>query len=264
MPPDGSPLASLRRVLSLFRHEVRIIRTDPTPIILLALVPLVAIQLGKPLFGAFLQQHGLAGANGSEQAIPGFVILFSLYLPGYVALAFFREHAWATWDRLRVSGATTMEIVVAKLLPWVCLGLLQQVLLFSLGRAFGLPFHGSVGALVLVGVTMVVTWMALAMALTALARTTQQINAFTNMGGIVLAGLGGAVVPLAAFPGWVATIAPALPTYWAMRGFHSVLIDEASYGAVALPVVVLLLFTVALAAMAAFRFRVDVRKEIAG
>ena len=39
--------------------------------------------------------------------------------------------------------------------------------------------------------------------------------------------IGGALVPLSVLPQWAKTIAPLTPTYWAMRGFRSVILDGA-------------------------------------
>jgi hypothetical protein len=47
-----------------------------------------------------------------------------------------------------------------------------------------------------------------------------------NFGGVALAGLGGALVPPSALPGWAEAVASGTPSYWAMRGFRSVILDS--------------------------------------
>src|SRR5437868_9051419 len=55
-----------------------------------------------------------------------------------------------------------------------------------------------------------------------------QLNAFSNLGAMVLAGVGGALAPTSALPSWARTLAPATPSYWAMRGFRQVILHPRS------------------------------------
>jgi ABC-2 type transport system permease protein len=87
-----------------------------------------------------------------------------------------------------------------------------------------------------------------------------QLNAATNIGTMVFAGLGGAIAPLAVLPQWARTLAPVTPSYWAMRGFRSVTLSNGDLGSVALPVGVLLSFAAAFAILAGLRFRAEETK----
>jgi ABC-2 type transport system permease protein len=82
-----------------------------------------------------------------------------------------------------------------------------------------------------------------------------------NLGGVALAGLGGALVPLSTLPGWAEAVAPGTPSYWAMRGFRAVILDGDGAGGVIVPILVLLAFGAVFAVVAAVRFRFDERKS---
>jgi len=142
----------------------------------------------------------------------------------------------------------------------VSLGLQLSVLFGIGGLAFGLDVRGSYVALVLVAAALAICLVSLGFLLLAICRTVMQLNAVTNLGTMLLAGLGGAIAPITALPDWARTIAPATPSYWAMRGFRSVILEAGGVDAVVLPVVVLLAFTVAFAAIAGARFRVEETK----
>lgn len=64
-----------------------------------------------------------------------------------------------------------------------------------------------------------------------------------------------ALVPLSVLPGWAHAVAPATPTYWAMRGFQSVILDGRGVSGVLLPVAVLLSMSAVFAAVSLARFR---------
>ena len=69
--------------------------------------------------------------------------------------------------------------------------------------------------------------------------------------------LGGALTPLATLPGWAQAIAPAVPSYWAMKGYQAVIIGGGGVGDVTSSVGMLLVFSVVFGVIARIFFRVD-------
>src|SRR5438093_226210 len=139
----------LSRSMSLARHEVRVLRRDPLPLVLLLAMPLAIIAFLKPALSLALFAEGHVRATGAEQAVPGMSVTFSFFLVGFIGLVFFREHGWGTWDRLRVAAARS-EILLGKLLPVAGIAAIQVAVLFVLGWAgFGLRVEGSLVALAL-------------------------------------------------------------------------------------------------------------------
>ncbi len=59
---------------------------------------------------------------------------FAFLNTALVGTLFFREHAWGTWDRLRASSASTMDIALGKVLPLCVCQLAQLGVLFLAGR----------------------------------------------------------------------------------------------------------------------------------
>ena len=68
----------------------------------------------SPRSGPRSSQSGYPHANGAEQVVPGQAAMAAFFIVALVTFAFFAEHGWATWDRLRASPATSFEIVVGK------------------------------------------------------------------------------------------------------------------------------------------------------
>lgn len=250
---------------AIIRHEFRILMTDASAAVFNIVMPLGMVALMRGLFRGALQTEGFTDVNGSEFAVPGIAVSFAAFSIGYAGFAFFRDHGWNTWDRLRASPASSLDIMVGKVTPAVAVTLAQLGLLFALGGPlFGLTISGSVVALIIVIVVFALSLNAFGVTVTALSRTSQQLNVLGGAGGFVLAMLGGAFVPLSAMPGWAQTIAPAMPTYWAMRGMRSVILEGGSIGDVVLPVIVLTGFGVAFSVIAATRFRFEESKTYYG
>lgn len=239
--------------------------TDPSTVVFLILIPLLMVALMKNLFVGALASEGFAGANGAEFAVPGIAVGFSAFGIGYSGFTFFRDHGWGTWDRLRATPASSVDLIVGKVVPTVVITVIQLGLLFVLGGPlFGFHVKGSVVAIALIIVMLALALSAFGMAATAVSRTMQQLNAIGSVGGFGMAMLGGALVPAAAMPGWAQTIAPVMPTYWAMKGFRLVVLEGRGLADVIVPVLVIAGFGVLFAALAAAKFRLEDAKAYYG
>ncbi len=256
---------SWRASSAMLKHEWRVLRSDPSFIVFVLIMPLGMIYLMRGLFAGTLAAEGYVGANGSEFAVPGLGVAFAAFGVGYSGFAFFREHGWGTWERLRASQATSLDIMIGKVVPMIGVTVAQLGLLFLLsGPLFDLRVDGSWLAIAVLIVMLSTCLGAFGVLVTAISRTSQQLNAIGSVGGMVLAIMGGAFVPLSVMPGWAQDVAPAIPTYWAMRGFRDVVLDDAGLTAVVLPTIVLAAFTVAFAGIAATRFRFEETKVYYG
>lgn len=254
---------SLRLSATIFRHNARLMLRDPAPMVALLLMPLVMMVFLKPTYEVVLENQGLAGVNGAEQAVPGLTVLFSFFWVSFVAYSFFREYGWGTWERLRASPASTADILIGKTLPAVILVALQFSVLFGLGAIiFDLDVEGSVIALVLILTALAICVVAATFALVALARTYSQVEAFSYFAAMVLGGLGGGLAPVDALPQWAQDVAPATPTYWAVEGLQGVILDGDDIVSALDSVGVILLFALGFATVAALRFRVTETKVL--
>lgn len=254
-------MISPRRLGVILSHELRLARRDPLPIMVLIVFPIVTMAFLKPAFRPALVQSGHPHANGAEQVVPGQATLSAFFIVSLITFAFFAEYSQATWDRLRASQATSLEIIIGKTLPRVVICIAQFVVILGAGVVlFGLDIRGDVIALVPLVVAFCICLGLLGVAVTALCHTAQQANAFGIVGMVLFGAIGGALVPFNVLPEWARTIAPVTPTYWAMRGFRSVILDGQGVGSVVAPSGVLLGMTVLFAAVALWRLRFDETK----
>ena len=252
---------SWRRSWAIVRQDARILRSDPTFLLVFTVMPLLVMAFIKPAFRGALLIAGVEGATGAEQAVPGQTVLFAGFMVGNVGFGVFREHGWNTWERLRASAARPGEIMVGKVVVPIFTLALQLAVLFGLGGLiFGLRVHGSVLGLVAVAAAFALSLVGLGLVLLSLCRSIMQLNAIANLGAMLFSGLGGALTPISTLPGWARGIAPVTPSYWAMRGFRSVIVERGGLGDVVAPVAVLLAFAAGLSLVAALRFQMEETK----
>ncbi|HUP85866.1 MAG TPA: ABC transporter permease [Acidimicrobiales bacterium] len=245
------------RSAALVRHELRVMLADTESLIILTAMPLLMIAFFKPVARLALVGDN-PKANGSEFTVPGMTTMFAFFLVGFIGFSFFAERQWNTWERLRASPASNAEILVGKVVPAIVLSLFQQTVLFSAGYVlFGMRIRGSVLGLAVVSLALTICLVSVGVLCAALFRTQQQLNAISNLGAMILAGISGALVPLSVLPAWARTVAPIAPQYWAMRGFRSTILDGGGVSSVLLPVGVLLAVAAVAAGIALLRFRFD-------
>ena len=239
----------------LMRQNWALLMADPAPIVLLTLMPVVMMTFLQGTSRAVLRGAGYASASGAELVVPGMAVMFAFFGVGFIGTAFFSEHGWGTWDRLRSSRATTMEIVMGKILPSAVLILGQLVLLFVIGVVvFGMTINGSVAGVGVMMLACVAVLVAFSMLLTAVLKTANQLMAVVNLAAMALTGLGGALAPVDVLPGWAQAIAPLSPAYWMLKGFRAVILEKGGLDATIIPAAATLAFAGVLAVIAVWQF----------
>jgi ABC-2 type transport system permease protein len=239
--------------------------SDPSTLIFVVILPIFMVSLMRGLFRSALEDQGFAGVNGSEFAVPGMAVGFAAFGVAFAGFSFFRDHGWGTWDRLRASQATSADLMIGKITPTVAVTVVQLGLLFVLGvLLFDLTIDGSVLAVAALIVVLALSLSAFGMAVTAVSRTMQQLNAIGSIGAFGMAMLGGAWVPVESMPGWAQAIAPIMPTYWAMKGFRLVILDDGGIADVVPSLLAMAAFGLVFAVLAAAKFRFEDTKAYYG
>ena len=93
--------------------------------------------------------------------------------------------------------------------------------------------------------------------LSTLARTIAQADAMASMVVMSISALGGAWWSLDSVPHWMKLVGHALPTAWAMDGFHDIIIRKSDTWMVLPEIGVLLLFATVFLSVSLKRFRYE-------
>jgi ABC-2 type transport system permease protein len=251
----------LRDTATIARHELRVMRSDPFPVIVLIAMPLAVMVFITPAYDqaiAHLSRHRFSGA---VQSVPGMSVTFALFTVAFVGFALFREHGWGTWQRFRASPVHPLALMVGKAVAPLSIILVQHAVLFGVGIAFlGLELHGAAFAGPLVAVALGLCLVALGMALSAFATTVQQVNSVATLGAMICAGLGGALTPPSTLPAWAQLLAPLTPSYWALRGYRAAIFGSHGSSEALLATAVLIGLALLFTLLFLLRFRLEEKK----
>lgn len=192
-------------------------------------------------------------ANASQLSVPAWLIfgMFFVVLP--MAGGFQREQHSGVLLRLRAMGLSPGTLILSKLLPYAAINLVQFALLLGIG-VYGLPLlglsalslPGSPAAYALLAVCLSLATCSLGLLLAALARSSEQALLLGGGINIILAALGGIMVPKSVMPETMAQVAQLSPMSWALDAFLSLLVGHASLADIAPYCLRLLLFAAVL------------------
>lgn len=211
----------LTRSVAVARNDTRIALRDYFTAITFVFFPLVMMVLSKKLYEPVLIDEGIKTTSGAEQAVPGMSITFALLFVDLVSYAFFREHVWNTWNRLRGSSTTLSEIVTGKVACILVLLVLQFALVFVGGGLLtGLEIQGSWIAIALVGIAFDLFVISAGLAVAAFSKSLIQASTISYLVVLILSLEAGALVPPSILPGWAQALAPLTPGYWAMDAYR--------------------------------------------
>ncbi len=211
MPHDAA-----LRATALIRHNTILMLREPGPLASRMIMPLAFLVLLHPLYQAAQGTRG-----GTAQAVVATLITFSLLALGIVGGSILTDRTWHTWERVRATAVRPAELLAGKAIPVLVALLAQQLLVIGFGVVvLGLTVR-ALPLLMLALLAWTLTLLGLGAMLGVLARSLAELSAAYDIGAMILSSLGGALVPLAALPGWVRHVAPASPGYWAVSALDA-------------------------------------------
>jgi ABC-2 type transport system permease protein len=220
-----------------------------------------------PPLEVIANQAGVAGeaANQPEAAANDFAhssagIMVQFAMAGLIGAAeiLVLERKSGSLQRLLTTPISRLEIIVGHYLAMYAMVLFQLVILVAFGQIFlDVEYMSApLATALMIGVT--AFWAAsLGLLIGTFARTEEQVIIITLILMLVLAGLGGAWMPLEFTSEAFQTVGHLTPTAWAIDGFENIVVRGQGLASVWLPALVTLGFGLAFFALAAWRFEFE-------
>jgi ABC-2 type transport system permease protein len=151
------------------------------------------------------------------------------------------------------------KLLVAKLIPYVALGVFQVGTLFAIGVfAFGMKVYGSVPALAVLTLGVACCATALGLAIAAFSTTEKQISSLGSVVILIMGLVGGCMFPRALMPETLKQVGLFVPHGWALDGYYTLLVHSgAGFAAAAKPILAVYGFAALFAFIGVRRFRFD-------
>lgn len=188
--------------------------------------------------------------------VPGLVgVILTMTMILFTAVAIVRERERGNLEMLITTPVRTPELMLAKIIPYVFIGLIQVSLVLLLGHfLFHVPMAGSLLNTYLITLVFIVANLSLGLVISTLVSTqfqAMQLSFFVLLPSILLSGF---MFPFAGMPRPAQIIAEALPLTHFIRLIRGVMLRGASLQELAGELVVLAGFIVILMSLAILRF----------
>ncbi|WP_374951566.1 ABC transporter permease [Mucilaginibacter sp.] len=170
--------------------------------------------------------------NATQHNVPAWTIFAMFFIIMSLGGSVVREKVSGSFIRLKTLPTNYLIGMASKQITYLAVTMLQAAVIFSIGiwlfPFVGLPalnLPSDMGALVLV--TLVCGWCAVsyAMCVGVFAQTQEQANGFGAVSIVILACIGGLMVPSFAMQGFFKSAANISPMHWCLQAYYSLFLE---------------------------------------
>ncbi len=164
-----------------------------------------------------------------QQSVPAWLVFAMFFTVVPLANTLISERQHGTLRRLRTLPISPALPIIGKLIPYFVINQIQMLLMLVVG-VYLMPLFGadrltlgtSIAALLVMSACVSMAALGYGILIAVVARTTEQASTLGGVGNILLAALGGVMVPRFVMPETMQTIAGFSPMAWGLDGFLDV------------------------------------------
>ena len=172
-----------------------------------------------------------AGARPSsvQQNVPAWLLFAMFFIAIPLSTTWVQERAQGTYARLRSMGIGPRELLLGKLLPYMGITQVQVLLMLAVG-VWVVPLLGggrltlghAPAALLLMSLVAGFAAVSYALLVANLVSTAEQATVFTGVANLLMAAVGGIMVPRFVMPAAMQAVSLHSPMAWGLEGFLDV------------------------------------------
>jgi ABC-2 type transport system permease protein len=194
-----------------------------------------------------------ATPNATQHNVPAWTIFAMFFVIMSLGGSVVREKVSGSFIRLKTLPTNYLVGIFSKQITYLAVTLLQAAVIFSMGiwlfPFFGLPaLNLPSDILALIIVTVICGWCAVSYSICVgvFADTQEQANGFGAVSIVILAAIGGLMVPSFAMEGFAKTAANFSPMHWALQAYYSLFLEGGKLKDVVNNIIPLFIITVVL------------------
>ncbi|MCG7872937.1 MAG: ABC transporter permease [Candidatus Thiodiazotropha lotti] len=207
--------------------------------------------LGKSL--VVTETHGAiteSQPNSVQQSVPAWLIFAMFFVVLPISTTLLTERQQGTLHRLQTLPVPRSYLLIGKLIPYLGINLIQAALMLLVGihlvpllTGEGLQLNGQSWLLLPLIVATSLSAISFALLIATQAKTTEQATTLGGISNLILAAIGGIMVPTFVMPELMQQIAALSPMNWALEGFFSILLRQGGWAMAGPEILKLLAFS---------------------
>ena len=211
---DAEPIEApmLRDAMITFRYQMRLLLREPVWIVIVMIQPLLYLALFAPLLDTLAGTPGFPPGNAWQVFVPGLLIQLGIFGSMFVGFGIIAEIRYGTVERMRVTPASRLGLLLGRVLRDTLVLLVQAALLTLIAIAFGLRVPLA-GALITVGIVglLGVSLASLSYAAGLWLKSEDALAPLLNMVSVPVLLLSGILLPMTLAPRWLQRLAELNP-----------------------------------------------------
>lgn len=184
-----------------------------------------------------------------QQSVPAWLVFSMFFILIPISNTFINEKNFGTIDRIKSIDVSFVYILLGKIIPYYVINQIQVLLMFLVG-IYLLPLLGgdalevNSGYFLLFCMSSVISIATISFALfiANISKTTEEATSIGGVSNIILAAIGGIMVPKFVMPEFMQNISSISPMSWALDGFLEILVRGGGFEDIRIFMVYLLLF----------------------
>ncbi len=219
----------LRDAMITFRYQMRLLLREPVWIAIVMIQPLLYLALFAPLLDPISKTRGFPPGDAWQVFVPGLLIQLGIFGSMFVGFGIIAEIRYGTVERMRVTPASRLGLLLGRVLRDALVLLIQATLLTLIAVAFGLrvPASGA-GITVLIVVLLGIALSALSYAAGMWLKSEDALAPLLNMVSVPVLLLSGILLPMELAPAWLRHLAEANPFSHIVDGSRAAFRDDLS------------------------------------
>jgi ABC-2 type transport system permease protein len=194
--------------------------------------------------------------NGFAHSFAGMGLQFMLFAGINMGIEILTERQKGIWKRLRSAPLSKLQLLGSKIASGTIIGSLVLLVSFAFSIVvWHVRIDGSWAGFIGVALASALMAATYGLLIAALGKTPNAARGASVLATLMMVMLGGAWVPTFIFPAWLQKLTVVVPTRWAVDGFDAMTFRGLGFGSAVMPILVLLGFSLAFSALAAWRFR---------
>jgi ABC-2 type transport system permease protein len=197
--------------------------------------------------------------NATQHNIPAWTIFAMFFIVISLGSSIVREKLNGSFIRLRTLPTSFVIALASKQITYLLVTIMQAIIIFSIGiwlfPKMGLPgLNLPADKLGLLLVTIACGWCATSFAVCVgvFAKTQEQANGFGAVAIVILAAIGGLMVPSFAMPASFQFIMRLTPLHWCLEAYYGLFLEGGKLGDILMNIIPLLVITILFQALAIY------------
>ncbi len=183
-----------------------------------------------------LQDKKATQVTSVQHSVPSWLIFSMFFILIPISNAFINEKNFGTLDKIRSIDVSLSTIIFGKFAPYFFMNQIQVFFMILVGMYIipllngeALVINGSISLLILVSCVVSISAIAFALTIATISNSSEMATILGGTSNIILAALGGIMVPKIVMPQFMQDISELSPMSWALDCFLEVIVNGGSF-----------------------------------